>query len=167
VNSSPMANGGKPLSDHERKLQHVLAPISDALARAHGAQRKKIPDDNTRLKIIKVSLVAIGDHIFKHPKVKDNPSLEDSLWDFVSEHHWPQSAKEANRVPGKKLKDMYIKIAGKDAAPKAALPKSASNGATKEVKKEPSPAEEKKLITAPPGPVKAEDKMDVDSKSPA
>jgi chromodomain-helicase-DNA-binding protein 1 len=168
VNSSPMANGGKPLSDYERKLQHVLAPISDALARAHGAQRKKIPDDNTRLKIIKVSLVAIGDHIFKHPKVKDNPSLEDSLWDFVSEHHWPQSAKEANRVPGKKLKDMYIKIAGKDAAPKPAPQKSASNGATKEIKKELSPAEGKKSVTAAsPGPVKVEDKMDVDHKSPA
>jgi chromodomain-helicase-DNA-binding protein 1 len=99
--------------------------------------------------------------------VKDNPSLEDSLWDFVSEHHWPQSAKEANRVPGKKLKDMYIKIAGKDAAPKPASQKSASNGATKEVKKEPSPAEGKKPVTASPGPVKVEDKMDVDHKFPA
>jgi chromodomain-helicase-DNA-binding protein 1 len=150
-------------------LQHVLAPINEHLVRAHGAQKKKIPDDNTRLKIIKVSLVAIGNHIFNHPNVKENSSLEDGLWDFVSDRHWPQSTKESKRVSGKKLKDMYIKIAGKDAAPKTASRPSASNGTTApaEVKKEPSPIEEKKPTDVSPETVKAEDKMDVDSKSPA
>lgn len=167
VNSSPMTTGGKPLSEHERKLQHVLAPINEHLARAHGAQKKKIPDDMTRLKIIKVSLVAIGNHIFNHPNIKDNPSLENGLWDFVSDRHWPQSTKESKRVSGKKLRDMYVKIAGKDATPKTTSRPSASNGDASEAKKEPSPVEEKKPIAASPDTVKAEDKMDVDSKSPA
>lgn len=170
VSSSPMANGanGKPLSEHDRKLQHVLAPINEHLAKAHGAQKKKIPDDMTRLKIIKVSLVAIGNHIFNHPNIKDNSSLEASLWDFVSDRHWPQSTKESKRVSGKKLRDMYIKIAGKDAAPKTTSRPSASNGSSGDIKKEPSPVEEKKPIAmSPPPTVKAEDKMDVDSKSPA
>jgi len=169
VNSSPMANGAKPMSEHDKKLQHVLAPINEHLARAHGAQKKKIPDDMTRLKIIKVSLVAIGNHIVNHPKIKENSSLEDDLWTFVSERHWPQSNKESKRVSGEKLKNMYIKIAGKDAAPKTTTTSrpSAPNGTTSEVKKEPSPVEEKKPIAVSPETAKAEDKMDVDSKSPA
>lgn len=162
-----MVNGGKPLSEHEKKLQHVLAPIKEHLARAHGAQKKKIPDDMTRLKIIKVSLVAIGNHIVNHPNIKEDSSLETGLWDFVSERHWPQSTKESKRVSGKKLRDMYFKIAGKDAAPKTTSRPSASNGTISEVKKEFSPAEEKKPITASSDNVKAEDKMDVDSNSPA
>jgi chromodomain-helicase-DNA-binding protein 1 len=167
VNSSPMVNGGKPLSEYEKRMQHVLAPIKEHLTRASGAQKKKIPDDMTRLKIIKVSLVAIGNHIVNHPNLKDDSSLESCLWDFVSERHWPQSNKESKRVSGKKLRDMYFKIAGKDAAPKATSRPSASNGTTSEVKKEPSPVEEKKPTAASPGDVKAEDKMDVDTKSPA
>ena len=162
-----MVNGGKPLSEYEKRMQHVLAPIKEHLTRASGAQKKKIPDDMTRLKIIKVSLVAIGNHIVNHPHIKDDSSLETGLWDFVSERHWPQSTKESKRVSGKKLRDMYVKIAGKDATPKTTSRPSASNGDTSEAKKETSPAEEKKPITTSPETVKAEDKMYVDSKSPA
>lgn len=164
VASSPMANGhGKPMTESEKKLQHLLAPVSDHLARAFGAQKKKIPDDMTRLKIIKVSLVGIGNHVTNHPSVKGNSSLEDKLWEFVSDRHWPQSTKDSKRVSGKKLRDMYVKITGKDSAPKAAAPalpaKSESNG-NPDVKKESSPANDKSTV-------KQEDKMDVDSKSPA
>jgi len=173
-----MANGSnaKPLTEHDKKLQHVLAPVNEHLARASGANKKKIPDDMTRLKLIKVSLVAIGNHIMKHPNIKQNSSLEDSLWEFVSERHWPQSAKESKRVSGKKLKEMYAKIAGKDAAPKTTAPReptqSTSNGngtpaVKQETKKEPSPEGGDKAMSVSPVTVKGEDKMEVDTKSPA
>jgi chromodomain-helicase-DNA-binding protein 1 len=178
VNSSPMANGSnaKPLSEHDKKLQHVLAPMNEHLARASGANKKKIPDDMTRLKLIKVSLVAIGNHITNHPHIKQNASLEDSLWEFVSNRHWPQSTKESKRVSGKKLKEMYVKIAGKDAAPKTTAPrepaKPASNGdgapaVKQEAKKDPSPDGGDKPMSVSPVTVKGEDKMEVDTKSPA
>jgi chromodomain-helicase-DNA-binding protein 1 len=168
VNSSPMVNGSKPLTDNEKKMQQILIPINDSLERAAGAQRKKVPDDMARLKIIKVNLVAIGDYIINHPKIKDNSPLELDLWEFVSERHWPQSANKDKRVTGQKLREMYIKIAGKDAAPKAAPRQSASNGTSGEAKKEPSSVEAKKKgAVVVPDTVKVEDKMNIDSKSPA
>jgi hypothetical protein len=109
-------------SEADKELQHVLAPVKEHLARASGAKKRKIPDDMTRLEIMKVSLVAIGNHITNH--VKQNASLEDSLWKFVSDRYWPQSSKESKRVSGEKLKEMYVKIAaGKDAAIKTAAPR--------------------------------------------
>jgi hypothetical protein len=108
-------------SEADKKLQHVLAPVKEHLARVSGANKRKIPNDMTRLEIMKVSLVAIGNHITNH--VKQNASLEDSLWKFVSDRYWPQSSKESKRVPSEKLKEMYVKIAGKGAAIKATAPR--------------------------------------------
>ena len=172
-----MTNGthSKPLSESDKKIQHLLSPVKDQLARAHGAQRKKIPDDMLRLKIIKASLLKIGDHITSIPNTKEDPSLELGMWNYVSDRHWPQSTKEDKRVSGKKLKDMYVKITGKDAAvPKSVPSKDAAkeepNGTPdikKEAKKEPSPAEASKPTPKSPKAVKDEDKMDVDIKSPA
>jgi chromodomain-helicase-DNA-binding protein 1 len=102
-------------SEADKELQHVLAPVKEHLARVSGANKRKIPNDMTRLEIMKVSLVVIGNHITNH--VKQNDSLEDSLWKFVSDRYWPQGSKESKRVSGEKLKEMYVKIAaGKDAA---------------------------------------------------
>jgi hypothetical protein len=64
-------------SEVDKALQHVLAPVKEHLARASGANKRKIPNDMTRLEIMKVSLVAIANHITNH--VKQNASLEDSL----------------------------------------------------------------------------------------
>lgn len=191
VTSSPMTNGAhaRPMSESDKKLQRLFAPISDVLNRAHGAQRKLIPEDGPRLKLIKVSLVAIGGYITKHESAKENSSLEKDMWDYVSRRYWPQSSKEDKRVSGKKLRDMYAKIAGRDSVPKTTNPKPATkpenNGtseAKKEVKKEassdpspaqdtkpkaPSPLQDTKPKAPSPAAAKEEDKMDVDTKSPA
>lgn len=109
-------------SEADKELQHVLAPVKEHLARVSGANKRKIPNDMTRLEIMEVSLVVIGNHITNH--VKQNDSLEDSLWKFVSDRYWPQSSKESKRVSGEKLKEMYVKIAaGKDAAIKTTAPR--------------------------------------------
>lgn len=186
-----MTNGAhaRPMSESDKKLQRLFAPISDVLNRAHGAQRKLIPEDGPRLKLIKVSLVAIGGYITKHESAKENSSLEKDMWDYVSRRYWPQSSKEDKRVSGKKLRDMYAKIAGRDSVPKTTNPKPATkpenNGtseAKKEVKKEassdpspaqdtkpkaPSPLQDTKPKAPSPAAAKEEDKMDVDTKSPA
>ncbi|KAM0723058.1 hypothetical protein Q7P37_001257 [Cladosporium fusiforme] len=174
VTSSPTTTGdfAKPLTELERKLQKTLSPISDILARAYGAQKKLIPEELTRLKVIKVTLLGIGNFISNHQGAQESPSLTKDLWDFVSNRHWPQSSKEDKRVSGKKLSDMYIKITGKAPAPKAndsrPAAKPESNG-TPQVKKEAgedhSPADKPKAHS--PEAVKHEDKMDVDTKSPA
>lgn len=133
--SSPNVNGSasKPLSEAQQRAQKILEPISATLIKVSGATKKRIPDDDARLKLIKQGLVAIGNHINTQVRNRGQDSLEDQLWEYVSEHHWPQSKSNDKRVSGNKLRDMYKKIAGKDsgATPKAipAKPKTAVSDA--------------------------------------
>ncbi|KAF2162356.1 hypothetical protein M409DRAFT_69242 [Zasmidium cellare ATCC 36951] len=115
--SSPMnVNGAtsKPLSEAQQRAQKILDPISATLIKVSGATKKRIPDDDARLKLIKQGLVAIGNHINTQVRQRAQDSLEDQLWEYVSEHHWPQSKSNDKRVSGNKLRDMYKKISGKD-----------------------------------------------------
>ena len=124
----------KPLSEDDRKMRDFLAPIKDTLTRVSRVTRKHIPDNDERLKAIKRNLVAIGKHIesqvSKHGKYIEShaspdgklvdKSLESMLWDYVSDHHWPQAKQEENRAPGHKLREMYLKISDKDSITAAA-----------------------------------------------
>ena len=160
---SSHVNGLPPPKDEmEARIRRLLDPISAALVRVSGATKKKIPEDDTRLKMIKQGLVAIGNHINAQVKDGGQSSLEDKLWDYVSEHHWPQSKQHEKRVSGHKLRDMYKKIAGKDnaaaiakttptkpkpdndAAPAKTAAPSSTNGTVTTAKKE-SPLVERKL----------------------
>jgi len=117
--SSPMVTNGvpaKPLTEAEQRVRKLLDPISSTLIKVTGATKRKIPDDDARLKMIKQGLVAIGNHISSTVRNQGQESLEDKLWDHVSYHHWPQSKQSDKRVSGSKLRDMYKKISGKDNA---------------------------------------------------
>lgn len=144
----------KPLSESQQRAQKIMDPISATLIKVSGATKRRIPDDDARLKMIKQGLVAIGNHINTQVRDRGQDSLEDQLWEFVSEHHWPQSKSNDKRVSGKKLRDMYKKISGKDSAagpkPSPAKPKAATsdavatssaNGASAAVKPEATKAE--------------------------
>lgn len=145
----------KPLSEAQQRAQKILDPISATLIKVSGATKKRIPDDDARLKLIKQGLVAIGNHINMQIRQRAQDSLEDQLWEYVSEHHWPQSKSNDKRVSGNKLRDMYKKISGKDSGagpkPSPAKPKpsasdapamsSASNGTAAAVKTEPAKTE--------------------------
>jgi chromodomain-helicase-DNA-binding protein 1 len=125
-------------------MRRMFEPIVGNLIKVSGATKKKIPDNDERLKQIKQGLVAIGNHINGEMRNKDDKQLEDKLWGYVSEHYWPQSKSDDKRVPGDKLRDMYKKIAGKDLAkdqaknstPSAPASGKATNGATASVKAE-------------------------------
>ncbi|KXT01495.1 hypothetical protein AC578_4532 [Pseudocercospora eumusae] len=136
-NGSSHANGtpSRPLSESEQRCRKILDPISATLVKVSGANKKRIPDDDARLKMIKLGIVGIGTHINAYIRQHDDRSLEDKLWDYVSEHHWPQSKAADKRVPGHKLRDMYKKIAGKDSAaggskPSPANPKPTASSST-------------------------------------
>ncbi|KAK4508468.1 hypothetical protein PRZ48_002207 [Zasmidium cellare] len=193
--SSPMnVNGTKPLSEAQQRAQKILDPINATLVKVSGATKKRIPDDDARLKLIKQGLVAIGNHINTQVRNRGQDSLEDQLWEYVSEHHWPQSKSNDKRVSGSKLRDMYKKISGKDsgAAPKATTAKptptasdvpatsSTSNGAaatkieptktvadTSEVKKENATPEVAKDSSEPKAEPKAEQSSDNKQESEA
>ena len=45
------------------------------------------------------------------------------MWVYVSDHHWPQSKHNDQKVSGQKLREMYKKIVGKDAAKEKETPK--------------------------------------------
>lgn len=112
---SSHANGlPRPLSEADQRSRRILDPISSTLIKVSGANKKKMPDDDARLKVIKQGLVTIGNHINSQVPQYGRDMI-DQLWDYVSEHHWPQSKAVDKRVKGDKLRDMYKKIAGKDA----------------------------------------------------
>jgi chromodomain-helicase-DNA-binding protein 1 len=143
--SSTNKNGlHKPRSSSEDPMRRMFEPIVGNLIKVSGATKKKIPDNDERLKQIKQGLVAIGNHINGEMRNKDDKQLEDKLWGYVSEHYWPQSKSDDKRVPGDKLRDMYKKISGKDLAkdqaknstPSAPASGKATNGATASVKAE-------------------------------
>ncbi|KAK3704274.1 ATP-dependent DNA helicase Hrp3 [Vermiconidia calcicola] len=114
---SSHANGLPPPKDEaEARIRRTLDPISATLTKVSGSNKKKIPDDDLRLKIIKQSIVTIGNHINLCVRGSGNAALEDKLWNYVSEHHWPQAKQAEKRVPGNKLKEMYKKISSKDNA---------------------------------------------------
>ncbi|CAK4032372.1 related to transcriptional regulator CHD1 [Lecanosticta acicola] len=155
--SSPMANGvSKPLSEAEQRVRKLLDPISGTLDKVSGATKKKVPDDDARLKMIKQGLVAIGNHISTQVRGLGQESIENKLWDFVAEHYWPQSKSNDKRVSGNKLRDMYKKISGKDSKESASGTKtspsvsksgpaasssSATNGATVKTEANPEKSE--------------------------
>lgn len=112
--SSPNGVSQPPMSAADEHVRKIFEPIQSTLIKVTGATKKKMPDDDARLKMIKMGLVTIGSHINKQITDNGQASVEDKMWDYVSEHHWPQSKSNDRRVSGRKLRDMYKKIYGKD-----------------------------------------------------
>ncbi|KAF2722676.1 SNF2 family DNA-dependent chromodomain-containing ATPase [Polychaeton citri CBS 116435] len=163
--SSPAINNpDKPMSELDKRIANLLNPIHSALLRVMGATKKRIPDDDTRLKMIKQGLVTIGTHINATIRNGNFAQLEEKLWDYISERHWPQSTKADKRVSGSKLRDMYKKIAGKDSA--AARPSPTKPKSTPEANGTSSAIIKKELPTSIDRPVAAKTDPDVKMASP-
>ncbi|EMD00989.1 hypothetical protein BAUCODRAFT_192112 [Baudoinia panamericana UAMH 10762] len=115
-----MMNGdGKPLTETDIRIRNFLKPIRERLELVHTANKRNIPDNEKRLKMIKQGLLAIGTHIEKQIAEAGMRDLEEKIWDYVSERHWPQSKSVEKRVPGPKLRDMFKKVGSKAASENA------------------------------------------------
>lgn len=112
-----------PRNETEAKIQKIMMPILPTLERVSEASKKKIPDNDTRLKLIKQGLITIGTLINTHVREPGQGMLEEKMWVYVSDHHWPQSKHNDQKVSGQKLREMYKKIVGKDAAKEKEAPK--------------------------------------------
>lgn len=153
----PNVNGvpQRPYTDEDRRCEKLLGAIFNRLLTVHTAVKKHIPDNTIRLKLLKESLVAIGNHIMS--RVRSDASVsDDRLWAYVAERHWPQSHRDGKQmVSGQKLKDMYVKVASREtdeATPDTAtLPKSNGTLAAPrpEAHKEVSKPEAHKEVDAP------------------
>lgn len=120
--SSPNGVSRPPMSEADEQLKKIFEPIEPTLVKVAGATKKKMPENEARLKMIKMGLVAIGNHINTQVTNNGHASLEGNMWEFISEHHWPQAKLAEKRVSGDKLRDMYKKISGKDNAANGAGP---------------------------------------------
>ncbi len=165
---SSQTNGMKAKDDLEDRVRKMLDPINAYLVKVSGASKKKIPDNDLRLKIIKETLLKIGKHITAVIEKNGFKALEAKLWEHVSEYHWPQAKQQDKRVPGTKLKDMFARLAEKETAAAAAengavkqktavdakAPPAAphTNGARSVVKKEETPNTERKVADVKPEP---------------
>lgn len=105
----------------EARVREIMRPIVPAMIRVSGANKKRVPDETARLKLIKQGLMTIGDHIKTQLKAMDESTdLRNQLWEFVTDYYWPQGKQIEKKVSGKKLREMYAKLAGKDMAVAAA-----------------------------------------------
>ncbi|KAF2484302.1 P-loop containing nucleoside triphosphate hydrolase protein [Neohortaea acidophila] len=162
---SSQANGHvapTPKDDTEAKIQRILSPVSKHLILVSGATKRKVPEDVARLKIIKSGLLAIGQHILSQVHEGGHAKLEDNMWEYIVDYYWPRSKASEKSVSGQKLRDMYKKVAGKDAAAAAAAkdapakPTPVTNGITaSEIKKDggvttATTAVKKENVPAPP-----------------
>ncbi|KAK4918217.1 hypothetical protein LTR28_013174 [Elasticomyces elasticus] len=116
-------------------MAKMFAVMKPNLVRVSGATKAQVPDDDKRLKIIKVEIINIGNFIKAH--VRDgkelSADLEERLWNYVSEAYWPQAKKVEKRVSGLKLKMMYEKLISKESSAGSvgsagSHPKHAANG---------------------------------------
>ncbi|KAK4999651.1 ATP-dependent DNA helicase Hrp3 [Elasticomyces elasticus] len=135
--SSPLARNGdlKTSSSPSDGMAKMFAVMKPNLVRVSGATKAQVPDDDKRLKIIKVEIINIGNFIKAH--VRDgkelSADLEERLWNYVSEAYWPQAKKVEKRVSGLKLKMMYEKLISKESSAGSvgsagSHPKHAANG---------------------------------------
>ena len=115
--------------DQMKRIGRLLDPIRDDMVKVSYASKKNIPDKDDRLKAIKHGLVAIGSFIIKTCSGMKLTEIEPMMWDYIADRYWPQSKAAENKCTGKKLREMFQKIADKDsiqAPPATAAPASKS-----------------------------------------
>lgn len=107
-----------------KRIGRILDPIHDDMVKVSYASKKNMPDKEARLKAIKQGLIAIGSFIIQSCAGLKLTEIEPMMWDFVADRYWPQSKAAENKCTGKKLREMYQKIAEKDnkGPPAAATP---------------------------------------------
>ncbi|KAF1944520.1 hypothetical protein EJ02DRAFT_94742 [Clathrospora elynae] len=96
---TPKAKEKKPDDFVERKLR----PVRDNLGRLKKATPKNYPQKDAMVKVLKIELIAIGNFI--RAETRDNPELEERLWAFTVDKHWPRPGLTVTKIKG-----MYNKM---------------------------------------------------------
>jgi len=101
-------------------LERKLRPVRDNLSRLKKATPKNYPQKEAMLRILKQELIAIGNFIRQN--TKENEELEDRLWTFTINHHWPRPGVTVASVKG-----MYTKMVTSEKPGAAAAPTNGQN----------------------------------------
>ncbi|RYN84148.1 Chromodomain helicase [Alternaria alternata] len=108
---TPKPKEKKPDDFLERKLR----PVRDNLGRLKKATPKNYPQKETMVKVLKIELIAIGNFI--RAETRDNVELEDRLWNYTINHHWPRPGVTVAAVKG-----MYNKMLSQEKPAASATP---------------------------------------------
>ena len=109
-------------NDKSKRIGRILDPIKNDMVKVSYASKKQMPDKDARLKAIKQGLISIGSFILQQCDRMKLTELEGMMWDYVADKYWPQSKSAENRCTGKKLREMYQKIAEKDGGKTVPVP---------------------------------------------
>ncbi|KAL6155911.1 ATP-dependent DNA helicase Hrp3 [Exserohilum turcicum] len=99
-------------------LERKLRPVRDNLSRLKKATPRNYPQKDAMVKVLKIELIAIGNFI--RAETRDNAELEERLWSYTINNHWPRPGVT---VPA--IKGMYNKMLSSE---KPAASAAASNG---------------------------------------
>ncbi|KNG48688.1 chromodomain helicase [Stemphylium lycopersici] len=108
---TPKPKEKKPEDFLERKLR----PVRDNLSRLKKATPKNYPQKDAMVKVLKIELIAIGNFI--RAETRDNAELEERLWTFTINNHWPRPGVT---VPA--IKGMYNKMLSSEKPAASATP---------------------------------------------
>ncbi|EMD61660.1 hypothetical protein COCSADRAFT_96653 [Bipolaris sorokiniana ND90Pr] len=111
---TPKVKEKKPEEFVERRLR----PVRDNLSRLKKATPKNYPQKDAMVKVLKIELIAIGNFI--RAETRDNAELEERLWSYTINNHWPRPGVT---VPA--IKGMYLKMLNSE---KPAASSTATNG---------------------------------------
>ncbi|KAF9696258.1 hypothetical protein EKO04_006107 [Ascochyta lentis] len=118
VDLTPKMNKEKKPEDFvERKMR----PVRDNLSRLKKATAKNYPQKETMVKVLKTELIAIGNFI--RAETRDNVELEERLWNYMVNNHWPRTGVTVPQVKG-----MYSKMRSSEMNGKQSATPQQSNG---------------------------------------
>ena len=112
-NKSIKANGRIQANNGvDGEMDRMFQPLESVFVNVSRATKKRMPDDNERLRVIKECLLTIGAHIERHLENArpGGSALGERMWRYVTDKYWPQSRDVKNIVTWQKLKDMHFRI---------------------------------------------------------
>ncbi|KAF1956241.1 hypothetical protein CC80DRAFT_71737 [Byssothecium circinans] len=115
ASTSPSINKEKEVDEF---IEKRFVPVRECLGKLKKATMKNYPIKDTLVKVLKVQLLAIGNFI--HQSARDNPELEERMWNYTVANYWPRPNVTVSQVKG-----MYTKMLSNEKKPS-----SSTNGQT-------------------------------------
>ncbi|OCL09033.1 chromo domain-containing protein 1 [Glonium stellatum] len=123
--SADLTSNGSQNSHRDEYAEKKMRPVRDQLERL---KNWKSNPETTRTKVLKSSLIAVGNFI--RAEVRDQPSLENRLWEFVVKRYWTV------KRTAEQMQSMYNKLVAQETGAKSESSPKANgqvNGATTKV----------------------------------
>jgi len=103
-------------SEQDEYANSKLRGIRDHLDRLSKANAKTYPNKDSLIKVLKMELIAVGNFI--RAESRDQPSLENRLWECVTTRYWPNKKANVNQIKGM-YNNLVNKESGKPPVPRA------------------------------------------------